>query len=74
MVDEHTQSPTNIAPAALNDIDAARYVGLSCGFLRAARVGRCNGPSYIRAGRAVRYLISDLDVWLESRRVGKATK
>ena len=54
---------------AVAERDAAEYVGLSTSFLRASRLGRCDGPPYVRAGRAVRYLTSDLDRWLDERRV-----
>lgn len=67
----NAQSKQNTVVArALAEGDAAVYIGLSASFLRAARVGRCQGPPYLRAGRAVRYLREDLDAWLESRRVG----
>jgi hypothetical protein len=62
--------PTDIAPAALREADAARYLGLTASFLRAARVGRCDGPTYVRIGRAVAYLRADLDAFLDARRVG----
>jgi hypothetical protein len=57
-------------PAGLREPDAARYLGLTPAFLRAARVGRCAGPAYVRVGRAVVYLRPDLDAFLQSRRVG----
>ncbi len=54
----------------LNTIEAAAYIGLSGEFLRKARV---NGPSnngtpapqFIKLGRCVRYLIEDLDQYLD---------
>jgi hypothetical protein len=55
---------------AIKEADAAQYIGLSQAFLRAARAGRGTpGPAYVRAGRAVRYLIVDLDFWLASHRI-----
>ena len=59
----HTRTTTqsSITPRALHEAESAKYIGMSRAFLRAARLGRCDGPPYIRAGRAVRYLISDLD-------------
>jgi predicted DNA-binding transcriptional regulator AlpA len=62
-----TQNPDHI----LDDRDAARYVGLTAATLRASRLARprCDGPPYIRMGRAVRYRVSDLDAWLDDRRV-----
>jgi hypothetical protein len=54
----------------LTESDAAKYIGLSCAFLRAARAGRGTpGPTYLRVGRSVRYLIDDLDAWLSAHRV-----
>jgi|WetSurMetagenome_2_1015567.scaffolds.fasta_scaffold61484_2 hypothetical protein len=48
--------------------DAAAYIGMSVPYLR---LSRCNGggPPYLRMGRAIRYDISDLDKWLETKRV-----
>jgi hypothetical protein len=67
----HTPTPpTDLSPAAFREGDAARYIGLTASFLRAARVGRCDGPPYLRAGRAIIYLRADLDAWLAARRVG----
>jgi hypothetical protein len=68
MSQSHPSQP-NITPRALPEADSARYIGMSRAFLRAARLGRCDGPTYIRAGRAVRYLIPDLDAWLQRKRV-----
>ena len=48
--------------------DAARYLGLSQSYLRKARRFG-SGPPYLRCGRAVRYLVSDLSTWLHSKRV-----
>jgi hypothetical protein len=64
------ESSTIDRPAALRERDAARYVGLTPSFLRAARLGRCDGPIYVRAGRVVLYLRADLDAFLAARRVG----
>lgn len=63
-------TPTDPLPTRiLHESDAARYIGLSRAYLRAARVGRCDGPVYIKIGRAVRYHVEDLDAWLRSLRV-----
>jgi hypothetical protein len=66
-----TVTATDIAPAALRESDAARYLSVTTSYLRAARVGRCDGPTYVRIGRAVTYLRADLDAWLAARRVGQ---
>jgi predicted DNA-binding transcriptional regulator AlpA len=61
---------------AFTDKEAAEYIGMSSSFLRQSR---CNGdrrnytsgPSYIKVGRAIRYLKSDLDEWLDQQKVTK---
>lgn len=57
----------------LNERDAACYIGMSEMFLRVSRMGttggRTPGPSYLKLGRAVRYLQTDLDTWLLKHRV-----
>jgi hypothetical protein len=54
----------------LTESEAAEYLRLSVSFLRAARLKdpRTSGPPIVRMGRAVRYLVTDLDTWLQSRR------
>lgn len=60
------ESPT--ASAALPEPDAARYVGYSPATLKLwRREGR--GPSYLRHGRSIRYLVVDLDNWITRHRV-----
>ncbi len=54
--------------------EAAAYTGMSRSFLRQARMNghlknRTPGPRYIRIGRSIRYLVDDLDDWLEKFRV-----
>ena len=54
--------------------EAARYIGMSRSFLRQSRCygdrpGHTGGPSFIKVGRSVRYLRSDLDEWLAAHRV-----
>jgi predicted DNA-binding transcriptional regulator AlpA len=52
----------------LKDFDAAERLGLSVKTLRAWRLqGR--GPKYLKLGRAVRYLVQDLDQWAAGRTV-----
>lgn len=65
---------TMIDKRALTDEETARYIGMSESFLRQSRMNgdrlnRTPGPRYIKIGRAVRYLIEDLDDWLEEHRV-----
>jgi predicted DNA-binding transcriptional regulator AlpA len=51
----------------LNTKRAAHYVGLSESLLEKRR---CNGdgPIYSQIGKAVRYLVSDLDAWMQANR------
>ena len=60
--------------AALNEKQAAAYIGMSVPYLRCDRMnghreGRTPGPPYIRIGRTIRYLREDLDDWLAKHRV-----
>ncbi len=50
---------------ALTDRDAAKLLGLSVATLRAWRLHR-RGPRFVRFGRAVRYLVSDLNCFIEA--------
>lgn len=63
----------NISPAVIKAKDAAIYIGMSDNFLRKSRMdgkrtNRTPGPPYIKMGRAVRYLIDDLNQWLHDNR------
>jgi hypothetical protein len=51
--------------------EAAEFLGLSCGFLRASRLQnpRCGGPPFIRVGRSVRYDLRDLEDWVREHRL-----
>ena len=61
--------------AALTEKEAATYIGFSRSYLRQSRShgkrkGRTDAPPYIRVGgRTIRYLRTDLDEWLQERRV-----
>ncbi len=48
---------------------AAGYMGTSIQFLRSNIVTKRHAIPYIKIGRKVYYLKSDLDAWLISRRV-----
>ena len=61
---------------ALTDLEAAEYIGMSPSFLRQSRlsgdrVNRTPGPRWVKigGGRAIRYLLEDLNAWLEQHRV-----
>jgi predicted DNA-binding transcriptional regulator AlpA len=58
---------------ALRDPEAAHYIGMSESFLRQSRMdgireNRTPGPPFVKIGRAVRYLVEDLDDWLKQCR------
>jgi predicted DNA-binding transcriptional regulator AlpA len=62
------QLPEGCTPA-LNTAQAAAYTGLAEKTLETLR-SRGGGPRAIRYGRkAVRYLVRDLDAWMEDRAV-----
>ena len=61
---------------ALRSREAAVVIGMSDSFLRQARIygdlpGRTPGPPYIKVGRSVRYLVTDLETWLAEHRTGQ---
>ena len=54
--------------------EAAEYIGMSRSFLRqdrmnGTRVNRTEGPTFVKVGRAIRYLKHDLDNWLQEHRI-----
>ena len=64
----------SVRPRGVCEFDAATYLGISPSTLRKSRMnGRREGhmPAvpFVRAGRRVIYLISDLDHWLEVHKV-----
>jgi predicted site-specific integrase-resolvase len=56
------------AVACLNDVEAARYMGVSPHTLRSWRRNG-KGPKYIRIEGRILYLQSDLDAYLMEHRV-----
>ncbi len=55
---------------ALNERQAASYIGMSRSFLAQSRMdgpreSRTPAPPFIKIGRSVRYLREDLDAWLD---------
>ena len=64
-----TVHTTSVPAAAMKERDAARYLGVSCAFLRSARVGRTTGPPFVRAGRMVLYRVAAMDEWLAAHEV-----
>lgn len=62
-------------PHVLNEREAAQYIGMSMSFLRQSRMegkreSHTPGPPFLKLGKAVRYLITDLDQWLAQNRQG----
>ena len=56
-------------PSPFKDAEAAHYIGMSESWLRQSRMrGNPDAPPYIKIGKAVRYLKSDLDDWLNRLR------
>lgn len=56
---------------ALTSRQASTYIGMSESWLRQARmlaVSNQQGPPFIKLGRSVRYLKTDLDDWMQSLR------
>ena len=61
----------------LNEPEAAKYIGMSRSFLRQDRMNgqrdkHTAGPAWLKIGRSIRYLKSDLDEWLEHCRQVRA--
>lgn len=63
--------------SVLTEKEAAKYIRMSRSFLRQSRMDhgkkgrliKSNGPAFLKIGKSVRYLRSDLDKWLLSLRV-----
>lgn len=56
----------------LNDEEAAAYIGVRPQTLRDWRHHQRYGLPYVRVGRLIRYRLTDLQTWIESRLVGAA--
>lgn len=71
---EERFAESNFGPKrGLTEAEAAHYIGMSTHFLRISRQqgrmgNRTPAPPYIKIGRAVRYLLDDLDHWLTEHR------
>lgn len=57
-----------IIEAALNQKQAAKYLGISTGLLKKKRLNG-EGPIYYRIGKRLIYRKDDLDTFLDSTRV-----
>lgn len=64
-------NPTILAPRdghePLTEVDAASRLGLKVATLRAWRHQR-RGPAFVRLGRSIRYLASDLEAFMYAHR------
>ena len=59
--------------ALLTEKDAAKYLCVSRVTLARSRCyGKPEGPPYVRLGRTIRYLVDDLQRFVETRRVGES--
>ena len=59
-----------VMPRALSENETAAYIGMSRSYLAQARMDghrkeRTPAPPFIKIGRSVRYLLEDLDDWLD---------
>ena len=62
-------APTEFeSDALLGEVQAARLLNLSVRTLQAWRTKR-SGPSFVRAGRAIRYRRRDLYAWMDANTV-----
>ena len=53
----------------LMEIQAARLLNLSPRTLQNWRIA-CNGPPFVRVGRAIRYRRNDLIAWIDANTIG----
>jgi predicted DNA-binding transcriptional regulator AlpA len=54
------------SPRAVSETELARRIDVSTAVLRKWR-REGNGPRFLKLGRLVRYLVSDVDAWLDAR-------
>lgn len=64
---------TTVLDELLDQSRVATILGTTEKFLEARRC-RGGGPAYIRVGRLIRYRKSDVDAWLDSRRVSSTSE
>jgi len=60
--------PTNDSDVLLTEVQAADVLNLSIRTLQAWRI-KGGGPSFVRAGRAIRYRRRDLLAWMDANTV-----
>lgn len=66
----HDPKTFNFADERLNRPQAAKYLGVSVGFLEQDAIHRRHGVPVVRVGGRVYYIRSELNEWLFSRRAG----
>ena len=64
---QHPEGPPRVGSEPLTETEAAARLGLKVPTLRAWR-SQGRGPAYIRLGRAIRYLPTDVDEFLQFNR------
>lgn len=62
----------NSSPQPLTETEAAVRLGLKVSTLRAWRHQK-RGPAFVRLGRAVRYLVADIEAFLNANKQFAAT-
>jgi excisionase family DNA binding protein len=62
-----------LADRLLTPVEAAQYLQLKVETLATWRANHRYDLPYVRVGTAIRYRLSDLQKWLESRTVGAAS-
>jgi hypothetical protein len=68
-VESPSQNNFNFAGERMSRSEAATYLGMSIEFLEVDAFRHKHGIPYIKLGRKVFYIKSDLDNWILSRRV-----
>lgn len=57
----------------LSRSEVVEHFGIGLRFLETAAT-RGDGPPFVKVGRSVRYLVSDLRSWIEARRYGSTSE
>jgi excisionase family DNA binding protein len=68
-METETSDSFNFAIERMTRPEAAKYIGTSDEFLEQDVTSRRHGIPFIKIGRKVTYLKSDLDAWVMSRRI-----
>lgn len=65
-----TQAAPEVQPERLNRKGAAEHLRVSVSFLAQDATTRRHGVPFYKAGRLVWYLRSELDAWMNAKKVG----